>query len=80
MRAHAGLEPVVFAAHVPNSSSKPLQELIEEIMGDHEMMVNPFLCPFKTLNQNLLFSCCFCACCCSCLSLHMQSANQSDSG
>ncbi|CAO2836608.1 unnamed protein product [Amaranthus hypochondriacus] len=33
-----GLEPVVFAAHVPNSSSKPLQELIEEIMGDHEMM------------------------------------------
>ncbi|XP_057549924.1 uncharacterized protein LOC130828126 [Amaranthus tricolor] len=33
-----GLEPVVFAAHVPNSSSKPLQELIEEIMGDHKMM------------------------------------------
>ena len=64
MRAHAGLEPVVFAAHVPNSSSKPLQELIEEIMGDHKMMVNPFSCSFKTLNQ-LLFSCCACFCSCS---------------
>ncbi|OVA17992.1 Uncharacterized conserved protein UCP014543 [Macleaya cordata] len=33
-----GLEPVVFAALVPNSADKPLQELMEEIMGDHEMM------------------------------------------
>ncbi|GMP68646.1 hypothetical protein CsSME_00028198 [Camellia sinensis var. sinensis] len=34
-----GLEPAVFAALVPNSANTPLQELIEEIMGDHEMMV-----------------------------------------
>ncbi|XP_040999825.1 uncharacterized protein LOC121245952 isoform X2 [Juglans microcarpa x Juglans regia] len=33
-----GLESAVFAALVPNSADKPLQELIEEIMGDHEMM------------------------------------------
>ncbi|PON78586.1 hypothetical protein PanWU01x14_018440 [Parasponia andersonii] len=33
-----GLEPAVFAALVPNSAHKPLQELIEEIMGDHEML------------------------------------------
>ncbi|PON48840.1 vacuolar acid trehalase [Trema orientale] len=33
-----GLEPAVFAALVPNSADKPLQELIEEIMGDHEML------------------------------------------
>ncbi|GAB4836409.1 hypothetical protein Ancab_001321 [Ancistrocladus abbreviatus] len=32
------LEPAVFAALVPNSADKPLQELIEEIMGDHEML------------------------------------------
>lgn len=37
---YAGLEPAVFAALVPNSSNKPLQELIEEIMGDHEMLVS----------------------------------------
>ncbi|GMN50993.1 hypothetical protein TIFTF001_020146 [Ficus carica] len=35
-----GPEPAVFAALVPNSADKPLQELIEEIMGDHEMLVN----------------------------------------
>lgn len=35
-----GLEPAVFAALVPNSANKPLQELIEEIMGDHEMMTS----------------------------------------
>ncbi|KVI05043.1 Uncharacterized conserved protein UCP014543 [Cynara cardunculus var. scolymus] len=29
----------VFAAVVPNSADKPLQEVIDEIMGDHEMMV-----------------------------------------
>ncbi|KAJ0102489.1 hypothetical protein Patl1_06031 [Pistacia atlantica] len=33
-----GLEPPVFAALVPNSADKTLQELIEEIMGDHEML------------------------------------------
>ncbi|KAL6328357.1 hypothetical protein AAG906_034500 [Vitis piasezkii] len=33
-----GLEAAVFAALVPNSADKPLQELIEEIMGDHEML------------------------------------------
>ncbi|KAF5729479.1 hypothetical protein HS088_TW21G01645 [Tripterygium wilfordii] len=33
-----GLEPAVFAALVPNSANKPVQELIEEIMGDHEML------------------------------------------
>eukprot|EP00262_Sarcandra_glabra_P013855 TRINITY_DN3920_c0_g1_i4.p1 TRINITY_DN3920_c0_g1~~TRINITY_DN3920_c0_g1_i4.p1 ORF type:complete len:188 (+),score=39.64 TRINITY_DN3920_c0_g1_i4:38-601(+) len=33
-----GLEPAVFAALVPNSANKPLVEVMEEIMGDHEMM------------------------------------------
>ncbi|XP_010558145.1 PREDICTED: uncharacterized protein LOC104826897 isoform X4 [Tarenaya hassleriana] len=33
-----GLEPAVFAALVPNSADKLIQELIEEIMGDHEML------------------------------------------
>lgn len=33
-----GLEPAVFAALVPNSADKMLQELIEEIMADHDMM------------------------------------------
>ncbi|XP_058181379.1 uncharacterized protein LOC131299825 [Rhododendron vialii] len=33
-----GLEPAVFAALVPNSADKPLQELLEENMGDHEML------------------------------------------
>ncbi|KAB1219029.1 hypothetical protein CJ030_MR3G015055 [Morella rubra] len=32
------LEPAVFAALVPNNADKPLQELIDEIMGDHEML------------------------------------------
>lgn len=36
----AGLEPAVFAALVPNSADTPLRELIEEIMGDHEMLVS----------------------------------------
>ena len=35
----AGLEPAVFAALVPNAANKPVEELIEEIMGDHEAMV-----------------------------------------
>ncbi|XP_057424606.1 uncharacterized protein LOC130718139 [Lotus japonicus] len=33
-----GLKPAAFAALVPNSANKPLQELMEEIMGDHEML------------------------------------------
>ncbi|KAJ4969943.1 hypothetical protein NE237_003042 [Protea cynaroides] len=33
-----GLEPAVFAALVPNSAGKPLQEVMEEIIGDHETM------------------------------------------
>ncbi|THG01306.1 hypothetical protein TEA_019314 [Camellia sinensis var. sinensis] len=39
-----GLEPAVFAALVPNSANTPLQELIEEIMGDHEMLVGKRMC------------------------------------
>ncbi|CAI9759764.1 unnamed protein product [Fraxinus pennsylvanica] len=34
----SGLEPPAFAALVPNSADKPLSELIEEIMLDHEML------------------------------------------
>ncbi|KAF5205791.1 hypothetical protein FRX31_004622 [Thalictrum thalictroides] len=34
----SGLESAVFAALVPNSADKLLQELIDEIMGDHEMV------------------------------------------
>lgn len=34
----SGLEPAIFAALVPNSADKPLAELIEEIVGDHEML------------------------------------------
>ncbi|KAJ3681975.1 hypothetical protein LUZ60_014548 [Juncus effusus] len=33
-----GLKPAVFAAMVPNSADKLLQEVIEEIMGDHELL------------------------------------------
>lgn len=33
-----GLEPAAFAALVPNSADKVLGEVIEEIMGDHEML------------------------------------------
>jgi len=36
---YAGLKPAAFAALVPNSANKPLEELIDEIMGDHEMLV-----------------------------------------
>ncbi|XP_022745861.1 uncharacterized protein LOC111296077 [Durio zibethinus] len=35
-----GLEAAVFAALVPNSADKPVAELIEEIMGDHEMLTS----------------------------------------
>ncbi|KAK4353613.1 hypothetical protein RND71_025807 [Anisodus tanguticus] len=34
----SGLKEPVFAALVPNSQAKPLQELIDEIMGDHELV------------------------------------------
>uniref|UniRef100_A0A452YSX2 Uncharacterized protein n=1 Tax=Aegilops tauschii subsp. strangulata TaxID=200361 RepID=A0A452YSX2_AEGTS len=34
-----GLEQAAFAALVPNSAEKVLAEVIEEIMGDHEMLV-----------------------------------------
>lgn len=37
---NAGLEPAVFAAMVPNSADKPISELMEEIMGDHELLVS----------------------------------------
>ncbi|KAF6140302.1 hypothetical protein GIB67_000350 [Kingdonia uniflora] len=37
-----GLEPAAFAALVPNSANKQLQEVVEEIMGDYEMMVGYF--------------------------------------
>nr|ABR17201.1 unknown [Picea sitchensis] len=33
-----GLESTVFAALVPNSAGKSLEELIDEIMGDHERL------------------------------------------
>lgn len=36
---YAGIEPPVFAALVPNSADKPLKDVMEEIMDDHEMMV-----------------------------------------
>ncbi|KAK4799992.1 hypothetical protein SAY86_025357 [Trapa natans] len=36
--SETGLEPAAFAALVPNSADKPLHELMEEIMGDHEML------------------------------------------
>ncbi|CAL5404364.1 unnamed protein product [Camellia sinensis] len=49
-----GLEPAVFAALVPNSANTPLQELIEEIMGDHEML-RIFLPPRVRLDP--LFPC-----------------------
>lgn len=30
----------MFAAMVPNSADKPILELMEEIMGDHELLVS----------------------------------------
>ncbi|KAG0626130.1 hypothetical protein M758_2G104700 [Ceratodon purpureus] len=37
----AGLIGTAFAAHVPKNSNKPLRELTEEIMGDHERLSKP---------------------------------------
>ncbi|MCO5586111.1 hypothetical protein L7F22_040051 [Adiantum nelumboides] len=34
----AKLEPTVFAAMVPNNAQKTIEELMEEIMGDHERL------------------------------------------
>lgn len=34
-----GFESVVFASLVPKSANKLLQQVVEEIIGDHEMMV-----------------------------------------
>ncbi|RLN40149.1 uncharacterized protein C2845_PM01G20520 [Panicum miliaceum] len=42
-----GLEPAAFAALVPNSAEKVLGVVIEEIMGDHEMLE-------RTLNEENL--------------------------
>lgn len=36
---YAGLKPAVFAALVPNSADELLGDVIEEIMGDHELLV-----------------------------------------
>lgn len=47
---YTGLAGAVFAAVVPNSADKPLLEVVEEIMGDHEMMV----C-FSQIHTQLLF-------------------------
>ncbi|KAF1860329.1 hypothetical protein Lal_00037668 [Lupinus albus] len=38
----SGLKPAAFAALVPNSANKPLEELIGEIMGDHEMLCSKY--------------------------------------
>jgi hypothetical protein len=40
---YAGLKPAAFAALVPHSANKPLQELMEDFMGDHEMLVCVFI-------------------------------------
>jgi len=34
----SGVKDTVFASHVPNNSNKLIEELIEEIMGDHERL------------------------------------------
>ncbi|WVZ01363.1 hypothetical protein V8G54_027432 [Vigna mungo] len=55
---YAGLKPAAFAALVPNSANKPLQELIEEVKGDHEMFHSSFfhLNSFKEyINENYVF-------------------------
>ncbi|KAK7279603.1 hypothetical protein RJT34_24656 [Clitoria ternatea] len=46
-----GLKPAAFAALVPNSANKPLEELIEEITGDHQMLVSVYF-----WNPSLSFS------------------------
>ena len=58
-RYYAGLKPAVFAALVPNSANKPLIDVAEEIMGDHEMMVNIFkLFSFQLLINSIQMSGC----------------------
>ena len=34
-----GLSGIAFAAHVPKNSDKQMEQLVEEIMGDHERLV-----------------------------------------
>nr|XP_029117198.1 uncharacterized protein LOC105033592 [Elaeis guineensis] len=47
-----GLKPAVFAALVPNSADKLLGDVIEEIMGDHEMLVQKI-----SVIQNFYWEC-----------------------
>lgn len=48
-----GLQPAVFAALVPNSADKLLREVIDEIIGDHEMLVCYYTFYFHVNTQNL---------------------------
>jgi hypothetical protein len=54
-----GLEPAAFAALVPNSADKILCEVIEEIMGDHEMLVSldcyQLLCDDSSASYSIMF-------------------------
>lgn len=34
-----GLSGIAFAAHVPKNSDKQMEQLVEEIMDDHERLV-----------------------------------------
>jgi len=36
-----GLSGIAFAAHVPKNSDKQMEQLVEEIMGDHERLSKP---------------------------------------
>jgi hypothetical protein len=49
------LEPAAFAALVPNSAEKVLGEVIEEIMGDHEMLVGSYLHYISVILLSFLF-------------------------
>jgi hypothetical protein len=49
------LEPAAFAALVPNSAEKVLGEVIEEIMGDHEMLVSSYLHYISVILLSFLF-------------------------
>ena len=58
------MKPAAFAALVPNSAEKVLGEVIEEIMGDHEMLVSSDLYKhhsnyfiFPALSQVLPYAC-----------------------
>ncbi|MFS7996607.1 hypothetical protein Hanom_Chr12g01131881 [Helianthus anomalus] len=49
----SGLAVAVFAVVVHNNADKPLQEVIEEIMGDHEMMIDEHVAQ-EVINQRSL--------------------------